>query len=157
MKALDGRKSRTLPTHLKDLRKSAHLPAYCNDCVYRSKEDGGNGICTVYEKDSLCVIKTRINKAVTKYSTRNPDQLIPLLQEEFESVYEQLKFHQAIENMANEYNPEVTKRINAVTNLAKVINDMKGVKRTVEMTETMSPAKRDELMRVLSVTEERHD
>jgi len=34
---------------------------------------------------------------------------------------------------------------------------MKEVKRTVEMTETMSPAKRDELMRVLSVTEERHD
>ena len=37
--------------------KTANIPALCDQCVYRSIEDGGNGKCPKYEAGSVCVIR----------------------------------------------------------------------------------------------------
>ena len=59
---------RTLPNkdnkrRSKSLKYARNLPAQCNVCPYRSVEDGGNGVCPKYERDSVCVIRKDIEKA----------------------------------------------------------------------------------------------
>ena len=34
--------------------KYANLPAYCDQCVYRSIDSGGNGKCPKYEEGAIC-------------------------------------------------------------------------------------------------------
>lgn len=107
------------PPNLKHLRYSRELPVKCDDCPYKPLDEGGNGICNFYKRDSVCTIRADIRKQVQKYSSRNPDVILPLMKEEFETNYEKLKFFETLETQ--ELNPEVTKRINAMTNLGKVL------------------------------------
>lgn len=141
------------PPNVKHLRYSRKLPVKCDVCPYRGKEAGGNGICTVYEKGALCKIRSDIRRAVEKYSTRNPDQILPLLQEDFEANYEKLKFFGSLENMSTALDPEVTKRMNAVNNLAKTINELKTKKSTIELEQrqTLSDSKKDEIAKIVRI------
>lgn len=70
--------------------KYAELPAKCNDCIYRSVEDGGNGKCPKYEKDAACAIREDFKKFLAQIDTRNPEDLRALLdylaKESFENV-----------------------------------------------------------------------
>jgi len=59
--------------------KYANIPAQCNDCVYRSREEGGNGKCSVYEKDAACAIRKDIAKFLGQIDTRNANDLKSLL------------------------------------------------------------------------------
>ena len=36
--------------------KDANIPAYCDQCVYRSVDTGGNGKCPKYESGAVCSI-----------------------------------------------------------------------------------------------------
>ena len=36
--------------------KDANIPALCDQCIYRSIEEGGNGKCPKYEKGAVCGI-----------------------------------------------------------------------------------------------------
>ena len=49
--------------------------------------------------------------------------------------FEKLLFFQAIESMGNELNPEGTKRINAMTGLAKAYEEIKRRNSTIEIEE----------------------
>ena len=147
---------RTLPKapNLKHLRYSRILPLRCNDCRYRPKEEGGIiGGCSVYEKGSLCKIRSDIRKAVEKYSTRNPDELLPLLEEEFVANFEKLKFFETIEDMTGTLNPEVTKRINSLNYIARLILKLKLKKTTIEMSEktTLSDETKQEIAKMFTV------
>lgn len=152
-RTLDKRKN---PPYVKHLKFARNLPIQCNDCPYRAKEDGGNGICIKYEKDSICTIRSDISKIVDEYETRNPDIILPLMEEEFMNNYTKLKFFETLENMNNELNPEVTKRISILDKLGKTINEMKTTKRTVEVSETktLSEDSKEEIRRIFMTSHE---
>lgn len=59
--------------------KYANIPAKCNDCVYRSRDDGGNGKCSVWEKDAACAIRKDIAKFLNMIDTRKAEDLKALL------------------------------------------------------------------------------
>ena len=59
--------------------KTANLPAYCNQCVYRSIEAGGNGKCPKYEEDAVCAIREDFLKFINEMDTRNPEDIKSML------------------------------------------------------------------------------
>jgi len=140
----------------KSLKYARNLPAQCNVCPYRSIEDGGNGICDKYERDSVCVIRKDIEKAVDVFNERNEGRILAMMESEFTDNFEKLVFFQAMENAGGELNPEVTKRINSMTNLGKIISEIKTKKETVEFKEVkrLSKGKIEEIARMISTTKE---
>lgn len=150
------KRSMQIPPNVKHLRYSRRLPLKCDDCPFRAKEVKGNGVCSVYEKGSLCVIRKDIRTAIEKYSTRSPDQIIPLLQEEFDANYEKLKFFEALENMSAELDPEVTKRQNSLANIGKLLYELRQKKSTIELSErkTLTDDKKQEIAKVVRITRE---
>jgi len=75
---IDKRKTISPYNRIKNF-KYADLPAQCNDCVYRSVDEGGNGKCTVYEKDAACAIRRDIGKFLEMIDTRNTEDVKGLL------------------------------------------------------------------------------
>lgn len=148
----------TIPRNFIHLRYSRKLPVTCDTCPHRPKDQGGNGICTVYEKEALCIIRKDIRTQTEKYHTRDKGGLLPLLEEALDAEIEKIKFFGVIENMSNSLNPEVSKRINSVTQLSKVINELKSKETTVSLTEKkiLTPQEKDainaEVERMMSVT-----
>jgi len=140
------------PTNYKGLKYARDLPPECNGCPFRPQEDGGNGVCTEYQKDALCVIRKDIAKLVDKHGGRT----LELMEGEFNDNYEKLKFFEQMEDMSGELNPEVTKRINSVTNLGKVINEIKTRRDTIEVTEktSLSADEIHEIARTVKLTRE---
>ena len=59
--------------------KDANIPAYCDQCVYRSVETGGNGKCPKYEKGSICTIRDDFVKIINEIDTRNPEDVKSML------------------------------------------------------------------------------
>ena len=55
--------------------KDANIPALCDQCVYRSIEEGGNGKCPKYEKGAVCAIREDFIKFINELDTRNPEDL----------------------------------------------------------------------------------
>lgn len=140
------------PTNHKGLKYARNLPPECNSCPFRPESEGGDGICTKYKKDSLCIIRNDIAKLVDKVGGRTLD----LLEDEFNDNYEKLRFFEQMEDMKGELNPEVTKRINSLNNLGKVINEIKAKRDTIEVTEkkTFSQDQLHEIARTLKLTKE---
>ena len=143
------------PTNVKDLNYARNLPPECNGCPFRPQEEGGNGICTVYEKDALCIIRKDIAKLVDKYGGRTID----LMEVEFHNNFEKLMFFETLEDHKGELNPEVTKRMNAISNLGKIIEEIKSKRSTIEITEkkTLSQGEIHEISRVLKLTKDIFD
>jgi len=58
--------------------------------------------------------------------------------------------------MANELNPEVTKRISVLDKLGKTINEMKIKKQTIEVSETktLSEDKKDQIRQMFRISQE---
>ena len=71
---VDERKTKSPYNAIKTF-KYANLPAKCNDCVYRSRDEGGNGKCEVYEKDAACAIRKDIAKYLEQIDTRDINDL----------------------------------------------------------------------------------
>jgi hypothetical protein len=61
--------------------KNASLPAYCDQCIYKSIDEGGNGKCPKYEKGAVCGIREEFGDYIGQLDTRNPDDLKKLLSE----------------------------------------------------------------------------
>ena len=55
--------------------KDANIPAYCDQCVYRSVDTGGNGKCPKYEAGAVCAIREDFIKFINELDTRNPEDL----------------------------------------------------------------------------------
>jgi hypothetical protein len=75
---LDKRKTVSPFNSAKHL-KTANIPALCDQCVYRSIEDGGNGKCPKYEAGSVCVIREDFVKFINELDTRKPEDLKEML------------------------------------------------------------------------------
>jgi len=75
---VDKRKTKSPYNSIKNF-KYANLPAQCNDCVYRSRDDGGNGKCSVWEKDAACAIRRDIAKFLDQIDTRDVNDLKAVL------------------------------------------------------------------------------
>ena len=121
--------------HAKDLKYSRQITTHCDDCPLRPINEGGDGYCTKYKKDSLCVIKEDIKKLVDKFETRDTSTIMPLMEAEYKNNFERMLFFQTLEDMGNELNPEVTKRLNAMTNMFKAYEDIKRRNNTIEVEE----------------------
>lgn len=147
------------PPNRKTLRYSRHLPVKCNDCPFRPQEEGGNGLCNKYEKDAVCVIRNDIGKLFERFAERNEDKLVNLMEAEFISNYEVLRFFEEMENMSGALDPEVTKRMNAVTNLGKAINEIKTKTQSIEVTEkkTLTEDQKSEIARTVKLTKDMFD
>ena len=55
--------------------KAANIPALCDQCVYRSIEDGGNGKCPKYEAGAVCAIREDFLKFINELDTRDPEDV----------------------------------------------------------------------------------
>lgn len=144
------------PPHMKSLKFARNLPINCDDCKYRAKEDGGNGVCIKYKPKSLCSIRSDVVKIIEEYESRNPDIILPLMEEEFMNNYMKLKTFETLEDMSTELNPEVTKRIGVLDKLGKTINEMKSKRQTIEVTETkvLSEDKKEEIRNMIRISQE---
>lgn len=144
------------PPRVKHLRYSRHLPVKCNGCPFAPMEDGGNGVCTKYKKDAVCVIRTDIAKMFKKFDERDEVKLINLMEAEFSSNYETLRFFEEMENASGALDPEVTKRINAITNLGKAISEIKTKSDSIEISEkkTLTDDQTVEIARTLKMDKE---
>ena len=59
--------------------KDANIPAYCDQCIYRSIDSGGNGKCPKYEKGAVCSIRDDYIKIINMMDTRKPDDVKAML------------------------------------------------------------------------------
>ena len=71
---LDKRKTVSPFNSAKHL-KSANIPALCDQCVYKSIDDGGNGKCPKYEKGAVCAIREDFVKFINELDTRQPEDV----------------------------------------------------------------------------------
>ena len=55
--------------------KAANIPALCDQCVYRSVADGGNGKCPKYEAGAVCAIREDFLKFINELDTRDPEDV----------------------------------------------------------------------------------
>jgi len=59
--------------------KDANIPAYCDQCMYRSIDSGGNGRCPKYELGAICAIREDFIKVINQIDTRNPEDVKAML------------------------------------------------------------------------------
>ena len=59
--------------------KDANIPAYCDQCIYRSINTGGNGKCPKYEAGAVCSIRDDYIKIINTLDTRKPDDVKAML------------------------------------------------------------------------------
>ena len=105
--------------------KYAKLPARCNDCIYRSIDDGGNGKCPKYEKDSVCLIRKDIQRFLKQIDTRNPEDLKALLDFLSKQSMENVMIAFAQSKMDGNIPDRNTRsEINNVLGIFKLINEM---------------------------------
>jgi len=148
----DGRK-KAGKANAKSLKYARKLPIKCNDCIYRPKEEMGNGVCTVYKRDGICSIRKDLAKLTDSLDgERNVDKVSIMMQDTFESNYEILKFYEALEHQMGIINPDRIKLLNSLTNMGKIINEMsaKTIK-TIEETHTLSDEKKEEISRMVRI------
>lgn len=148
------------PPNVKTLRYSRMLPPECNMCPYRPEEVGGNSICSKYKKDSVCVIRKDFAKLVDKFDgQRNSDKVLLFLQAEYENNFEKLAFFEQIEDMSGTLDPEVTKRINAMSNMGKILTEMRTRRESLEVTktDTLSDDMKHQIAQTIKVTRDKID
>ena len=62
-----------------DPTRNANIPAYCDQCIYRSINTGGNGKCPKYEAGAVCSIRDDYIKIINTLDTRKPDDVKAML------------------------------------------------------------------------------
>jgi len=116
--------------------KDANLPAMCDQCIYRSIEEGGNGKCPKYEKGAICAIRDDFVKLLNTLDTRNPDDIKDMLDliaklsmENVLMALTQAKFD------GNVPDRNTKSEINTLLNIIKSINDLNNKIVVTEKTE----------------------
>ena len=107
--------------HLKD----ANIPAYCDQCVYRSMESGGNGKCPKYEAGAICSIRDDYIKVINLLDTRKPDDIKAMLDMIAKLSFENVLMALTQAKMDGNIPDRNTKsEINTLLNVVKAINDL---------------------------------
>ena len=107
--------------HLKD----ANIPAYCDQCVYRSVDSGGNGKCPKYEKGAVCSIREDYINVINLMDTRKPDDIKAMLDMIAKLSFENVLMALTQAKMDGNVPDRNTKsEINTLLNVVKAINDL---------------------------------
>ena len=107
--------------HLKD----ANIPAYCDQCVYRSVEAGGNGKCPKYEAGAVCSIRDDYIKVINLLDTRKPDDIKAMLDMIAKLSFENVLMALTQAKMDGNIPDRNTKsEINTLLKVVKAINDL---------------------------------
>ena len=107
--------------HLKD----ANIPAYCDQCVYRSVDSGGNGKCPKYEKGAICSIREDYISVINLMDTRKPDDIKAMLDMIAKLSFENVLMALTQAKMDGNIPDRNTKsEINTLLNVVKAINDL---------------------------------
>jgi hypothetical protein len=105
--------------------KDANIPAYCDQCVYRSIDDGGNGKCPKYEKGAACAIREDFVQVMNELDTRKPDDLRAMLDMIAKLSFENVLMALTQAKMDGNIPDRNTKsEINTLLNVVKSINDL---------------------------------
>ena len=121
---LDKRKTVSPFNSAKHL-KSANIPALCDQCVYKSIDDGGNGKCPKYEKGAVCAIREDFVKFINELDTREPKDVKAML-----DMLAKLSFENVLMALAeSKFDGNIPDRntkseINTLLNVVKAINDL---------------------------------
>ena len=121
---LDKRKTVSPFNSAKHL-KSANIPALCDQCVYKSIDDGGNGKCPKYEKGAVCAIREDFVRFINELDTRNPEDVKAML-----DMLAKLSFENVLMALAeSKFDGNIPDRntkseINTLLNVVKAINDL---------------------------------
>jgi len=105
--------------------KAANIPALCDQCAYRSLEDGGNGKCPKYERGAVCAIREDFVKFINELDTRNPEDVKNMLDMiaklSFENVLMALTQSKLDGNIPDR---NTKSEINTLLNIVKSINEL---------------------------------
>jgi hypothetical protein len=121
---LDKRKTVSPFNSAKHLR-TANIPAYCDQCVYRSIDTGGNGKCPKYEAKAICAIREDFVKFINELDTRNPEDVKSML-----DMLAKLSFENVLMALAeSKFDGNIPDRntkseINTLLNVVKSINEL---------------------------------
>jgi len=105
--------------------KTANIPALCDQCVYRSVEDGGNGKCPKYEKGAVCVIREDFLGFIKELDTREPEDIKSMLDMLVKLSFENVLMALTQAKMDGNIPDRNTKsEINSLLSIVKSINDL---------------------------------
>ena len=105
--------------------KFANIPALCDQCVYRSIDDGGNGKCPKYEKGAVCAIRDDYIKIINTMDTRKPDDVKAMLDMIAKISFENVLMALTQAKMDGNVPDRNTKsEINTLLSVIKSINDL---------------------------------
>ena len=116
--------------------KTANLPALCDQCVYRSVEDGGNGKCPKYEAEAVCAIRKDFVNMINLIDTRNPEDLKSMMDMLAKLSFENVLMALTQSKMAGNVPDRNTKsEVNTLLGIVKTINDLNAKIVVTEKTE----------------------
>ena len=105
--------------------KTANLPALCDQCIYRSIDDGGNGKCPKYEAGAICAIREDFVKFINDLDTRKPDDVKAMLDMIAKLSFENVLMALTESKMDGNIPDRNTKsEINTLLNIVKSINEL---------------------------------
>ena len=105
--------------------KDANIPAYCDQCVYRSVDTGGNGKCPKYEAGAVCSIRDDYIKIINSLDTRNPEDVKSMLDMIAKISFENVLMALTQAKMDGNIPDRNTKsEINTLLAVVKSINDL---------------------------------
>jgi len=122
--SVDKRKTVSPFNSVKHL-KTANIPALCDQCIYRSIDDGGNGKCPKYEKASVCTVREDFVKFINDLDTRNPEDLKGMMDMIAKLSFENVLMALTQSKMDGNIPDRNTKsEINTLLSVVKSINDL---------------------------------
>ena len=105
--------------------KFANIPALCDQCVYRSIDDGGNGKCPKYEAGAVCAIRDDFVKFIAELDTREPEDVKAMLDMLVKLSFENVLMSLTQAKMDGNIPDRNTKsEINSLLGIVKSINDL---------------------------------
>tara|TARA_Y100001949_G_scaffold45024_1_gene37155 strand:- start:1596 stop:2105 length:510 start_codon:yes stop_codon:yes gene_type:complete len=116
--------------------KTANLPALCDQCVYRSIDDGGNGKCPKYEAGAVCAIRNDFISMINTLDTRNPEDLKSMMDMLAKLSFENVLMALTQAKMDGNIPDRNTKsEVNTLLGIVKSINDLNAKIIVTEKTE----------------------
>ena len=116
--------------------KYANIPALCDQCVYRSIDDGGNGKCPKYEAGAVCAIRDDFINLINTLDTRNPEDLKSMMDMLAKLSFENVLMALTQAKMDGNIPDRNTKsEVNTLLAIVKSINDLNSKIVVTEKTE----------------------